>query len=126
MLRESGGAARVGEFWTSSADALRERQRRHRLREKVRPGEPAHPNSDPWELGGEALDLLHRIRRGLPGTSSVLDSIEECAELIRMLAWGLESPPSPPKAEVKIPPGRIGMHNRWHVKGGRPCNCPRP
>jgi hypothetical protein len=72
--------------WTNSADALRERQWRHRLREKVQPKVPAHSNRDPWELGGEAVDLLHRIKRGLPVTSPVLAGVEECAELIRMLA----------------------------------------
>jgi hypothetical protein len=83
--RESTSAVRMG-TWTNSADALRERQWRHRLREKVQPKVPAHSNSHPWELGGEAVDLLHRIKRGLPVTSPVLAGVEECAELIRMLA----------------------------------------
>lgn len=99
-------------------------QRRHRLREKVRPRELAHPNSDPWELGGEALDLLHRIKMGLPATSPVYHHVEECAETIRMLAWGPKSVPSPPKAERKLPGGLVGMHNRWHVAAGKPCTCP--
>jgi hypothetical protein len=111
--------------WASSADALRERQRRHRLREKVQPKVPASAFDDPWELGAEAVDLLHRIRRGLPGTSPVLDSVDECAELIRQLAYGPQPAPSRPvSVRKRLPGGLVGMHNRWHVAAGKPCTCP--
>lgn len=82
--------------WTASADALRERQRRSRLIRNTRPREPATAFDDSLELADRALEHLHRIKRGLPGTSPVHPSVEECAELIRMLAWGPEDQGSRP------------------------------
>jgi len=72
--REQWGA------WTGSPDALRERQRRSRLIRNTRPREPARAFDDPLELADRALEHLHRIKRGLPGTSPVHPSVEECAD----------------------------------------------
>lgn len=110
-----------------------QRQREHRLRDRVRPDRPATLQSDPWLLGAEALDHLDQLRRSL-SRWSVADHLEPAAESIKKLAWGPEeSPwePEDPPAPDPVPvfdntprgSGQKGMHSRWHIKGGRPCNC---
>lgn len=66
-----------------------ERQRRHRLREMMRPKVVASGFDDPWELAAEALKSLHRMR-SIRDPSALLAEIEECEELVRRLAWGPE------------------------------------
>ena len=56
------------------------RQRRHRLREMVRPHEPAQ-SADPWEIAAAALHELRRVR-------SDPEAREAVAEALRRLAWG--------------------------------------
>jgi hypothetical protein len=63
----------------------RERQRNHRLMERLRPTEPASPEIDPLELGKEALHLLDRMH--LQGAYQ-LAVREQVGELVRQLAWG--------------------------------------
>jgi hypothetical protein len=74
-------------------EALAERQREHRLRERVRPTEPPEPNADPWLIADEALDAVDRLRKpsfaGDRGISRDED-FELVAELIRKLCWGPE------------------------------------
>jgi hypothetical protein len=62
------------------ADLVTLRQRRHRLREMVRPREPAR-SADPWEI---CVDALHELRR------VHLDphAREAVSEALRRLAWG--------------------------------------
>lgn len=111
--------------WTQSADAARERQRRHRLLTGTKPREFAHPSSDPLELANEALEHLVRVRQALKSNFRATEHLDEAEELLKRLGWGPTSVPSLPGIRgPKMPPGRIGMHNRWHVKEGKPCNCP--
>jgi len=78
--------------------ALAERQREHRLRERVRPKMPVDSNADPWVVASEGLDAVDRLRRpsmyGERGSSTKID-LELVAERLRQLAWG----PSPEKSE---------------------------
>jgi len=110
---------------SQSAAAQRERQRRHRLREKVQPREPARPNADPWELGAECLDHLQRVRAAIGANVGARHHLDEAQELVRQLAHGPLSKPADPVFNVTTPGGRMrrNMHLRWHVRGGRPCNC---
>jgi hypothetical protein len=63
----------------------RERQRHHRLKERLRPAELARPEVDPLELGKEALRLLAHLRvRG----ADQIATREQVRELVRRLAWG--------------------------------------
>jgi hypothetical protein len=52
--------------------------------------------------------------------------LDDACELVKQLGWGPQSVPSFPKTERKLPGGLVGMHNRWHVAAGKPCNCPPP
>jgi hypothetical protein len=60
------------------ADLVKLRQRRHRLREVVRPHAPAR-SADPWEI---AADALHDLRR----VHSDPDAREAVSEALRRLA----------------------------------------
>jgi uncharacterized Zn finger protein (UPF0148 family) len=73
---------------SQSAAAARERQRRHRLREAVRPTEPAGEWVDPWEVAKKALDDLRRVRLALRSQATARAHVEDVAEAIRVLAWG--------------------------------------
>lgn len=99
VARDAGEIARRREAWRerslaeevhASAPVNRERQRRHRLLERVRPREPAHAGADPYELAREALVHLARLRAGLPPNSRAvfLVELEAVEELVRRLAWG--------------------------------------
>lgn len=73
---------------SSSPHAARERQRRHRLREAVKPRETADEWSDPLELGKHALDNLQRVRNALGAQVTARAYLDEACELVRVLAWG--------------------------------------
>jgi hypothetical protein len=62
------------------AEVVKLRQRRHRLRETVRPRELAR-SADPWEICADAL-------RELRGVRSSPEAREAVAEALRRLAWG--------------------------------------
>jgi hypothetical protein len=116
--------------WTNSAEHMRERQRRHRLRTETKPHEFADKFTDPLELAHVALRKLVRIRRAIPATSPVHDEVEEVSELIRQLAHGPQEGPSRPALpepafDLTTPAGRgrLGQHRRWHASGKRPCTC---
>jgi hypothetical protein len=71
--------------WTTrttrpDAEVVKLRQRRHRLREMVRPHEPAR-STDPWEIAAAALHDLRRVH-------SDPDAREAVSEALRRLAWG--------------------------------------
>jgi hypothetical protein len=81
--------------WTTrttrpDAEVVKLRQRQHRLRETVRPREPAPADVDPWALRAEAVRLLGHVRRALPPTSNGRVALERAVELVRQLAWGPE------------------------------------
>lgn len=63
----------------------RERQRHHRLIERLRPAELPTPGVDPLELGKEALRLLGQMRLDGPRQARIR---EQMGELVRQLAWG--------------------------------------
>jgi hypothetical protein len=69
-------------------DLVRLRQQRHRLRETVRPREPAPADVDPWVLADQAVRALGRVRSALPRTSARVEDLEQAIELVRRLAWG--------------------------------------
>lgn len=72
---------------SQSAEHARERQRRHRLRESVRPREPAGEWVDPWEVAKGALDDLHRVRQAVRSNLTARAHLDAAAEAIRILAW---------------------------------------
>jgi hypothetical protein len=76
-------------------EALKLRQREHRLKIRVRPKLPVVSNCDPWLLADEGLDALDRIRlawnrplyqRGARPT----EDFDFVAEMLRRLCWGPE------------------------------------
>jgi hypothetical protein len=69
-------------------DLVRLRPQRHRLRETVRPREPAPADVDPWLLAEQAVRALGRVRSALPRTSNRVHDLEQAIELVRRLAWG--------------------------------------
>lgn len=119
--------------WSDTADHATERQRRHRLREAVRPREPAGEWVDPWEVAKEALDDLQRVRQALRAQVTARAHLDAAAEAIRVLAWGPRSAedsrrakPAGPVFDLTTPAGRMrrNMHRRWHAgPQARPCNC---
>jgi hypothetical protein len=62
------------------AQVVKLRQQRHRLREMVRPREPAR-SADPWQI---AADAPHELRHA----HSDPEAREAVAEALRRLAWG--------------------------------------
>jgi hypothetical protein len=75
-----------------------ERQRLHRLRERIKPREPVDPDSDPWELGNQALLLANGLCPSIKNAGP-LAKLDELLELIRALAYGPHEPTEPVKAE---------------------------
>jgi hypothetical protein len=115
--------------WSNSPEAAVARQRRHRLLAPTRREQFADADTDPLELGKEALDKLHRVRQGL-GHSDDTAYLEEACELVKQLAWGpLEDPravkPAAPVSDLTTPAGRgrLGQHRRWHASGKRQYAC---
>lgn len=68
----------------------RERQRRHRDRDALRPREPLGVEVDPLAMTAEALALLARLRSKATAPADVA-RIDELDERIRQLGWGPES-----------------------------------
>jgi hypothetical protein len=74
-------------------DALAARQREHRLKERVKPAQPADWRTDPWQLCAEALDAIDRLRtKRSVGYSfaSVDEDLDTIEERVKRLAWGPE------------------------------------
>jgi len=93
VARESEAADERHRKWkqrSDSPEALKWRQRRHRLYAAVQPKERPGPYVDPWELASEALQHLGKIRSAaLKGTNGQ-QHLEAIAECIRQLATGPE------------------------------------
>lgn len=85
VARKSEWKARTA---SSSPHAARERQRRHRLREALRPREAAGEWADPLELGKEALDALQRVRQALGAQVTARAYLDDACEKVKELAWG--------------------------------------
>lgn len=66
----------------------RERQRRHRLLEGVRPRELPHAGADPYELARQALMHLAQLRLAVREHHALLPDLAAAEELVRQLAWG--------------------------------------
>jgi hypothetical protein len=73
---------------TSSPAALRERQRRHRLREAIRSREAPSEWTDPWELGHECLQHLERVRQAMGSNVIARDHLRTAEELVRQRPQG--------------------------------------
>lgn len=96
--RRASWRARAIHYEGSPSDAAlnaRERQRRHRLLEAVRPREGAPPGTDPYELAREALFHLSRLRTVVRSHERLLPDLAAAEELVRELAWGPAEVPSP-------------------------------
>lgn len=74
---------------STSAIHATERQRHHRLRERLRPLVARHADDDPWEMAYSCLVITATIRRGI-GHPALLTKLDELDELIRQIAWGPE------------------------------------
>jgi len=72
---------------SDSAEALRERQRKHRLYAALQPRERPPREADPWELAREALKHLQMVRPAARGDRARAH-LAEVAEIIRQLAVG--------------------------------------
>jgi hypothetical protein len=108
---------------SESPEALRERQRKHRLYAAVQPREHPDANTDPWELAFEGLQHLKKIRASILKATNGEQHFEAVQEIIRQLAVGPQD--DAPVFDVTTRSGRMkrSMHRRWHVRGNRPCNC---
>jgi hypothetical protein len=66
QAKRAAEAAERRKSWSARTDQQRgwdtERQRLHRLRERIRPREPVDPDADPWEIGNQALMLAEGLR----------------------------------------------------------------
>jgi hypothetical protein len=72
---------------SSSAKHATERQRTHRLRDRLRPQTPCAPDADPWEIANDILLSLAKVRAGITNTDLLLE-LEAAEEGVRQLAWG--------------------------------------
>lgn len=74
--------------WDPSKAAVHaaERQRFHRLQEKIRPAQPVGPDSDPWQLASAILDALEALRPHVAENHA--GEIDAIAETVRQLVWG--------------------------------------
>ena len=74
--------------WDPSKAAIHaaERQRFHRLQEKIRPAQPVAPDSDPWQLASAILDALEALRPHVAENHAA--EIDAIAETVRQLVWG--------------------------------------
>jgi hypothetical protein len=75
---------------SDAPDALRERQRKHRLYAAVEPKERPAPYSDPWEIAVQGLRALRKVRGSVASNPHALERIGEAEEAIRQLAVGPE------------------------------------
>jgi hypothetical protein len=73
----------------TSPEHATERQRSHRLRERLRPRHPVSAFTDPWELANSLLLLCSNLRPGI-SNPKLLATLDELEEGIRQLAWGPE------------------------------------
>lgn len=98
LAAESEAIATRREAWANisarARDLLRpsdrERQRRHRMLERIRPREPAPPHADPFQVAEEALFHLGRLHATVRHHPTLAPDLEAAEELIRQLAWGPE------------------------------------
>jgi hypothetical protein len=66
-----------------------ERQRFHRLKEKLRPKHAVAEGTDPFQLASDILDALDAIRPNLGGRHQ--PDLDAIAEMTRQLVWGPEA-----------------------------------
>jgi hypothetical protein len=80
------GTAKRG---SDAPEALKWRQRKHRLYAAVQPMERPDANSDPWQIAFEGLQALKKIRGSMKGVWAQ-QYVEIVAECIRQSAMGPE------------------------------------
>jgi CubicO group peptidase (beta-lactamase class C family) len=83
----------IGDYFDEEIDrpdALRERQRKHRLYAAVEPRERPDANTDPWQLAFDGLQHLSKIRNFAIKAANVQKHLEAVQEIIRQLAVGRE------------------------------------
>jgi hypothetical protein len=95
MAREGEAADERREKWkqrsaSDAPEALRERQRRHRLYAALQPKERPGPFADPWQIAHEGLNHLVKIRASAVKAANGEQHIEAVQECIRQLAVGPE------------------------------------
>ena len=80
-----------GHAWQQRTDEARafdrERQRRHRIRERIRPRSPAPYETDPWEIASKGLHHAGKLR-GVARSAEAREHLEAVMETVRRLAWG--------------------------------------
>jgi hypothetical protein len=74
--------------FSDAPEALAERQRWHRLKEKTKPKEPPDPNTNPLQLAFDALQHLNHVQASVRSNSRARDHIEQVEEALKQLAWG--------------------------------------
>jgi hypothetical protein len=93
LARESEAADERHRKWKERSDApeaLKWRQRKHRLYAAVQPKERPGPFQDPWELAREGLNHLAKIRTFALKAANGQQHLEAVQEIIRQLAVGTE------------------------------------
>jgi hypothetical protein len=92
LERAGADALARGQLWASRAARARERKRKQRLLDAVRPRTPESSlPSDPLELAHEVLTHLGRVGQALRAIgSTTMADLEEASEGVRRLAWGPE------------------------------------
>jgi hypothetical protein len=86
--RNEKAARQRNRNWSDATEALKERQRHHRLTADVKPKEPATAGTDPWEIAVEGVHAIRRARAAARSNSYVRERLDEAEEALRKLAWG--------------------------------------
>lgn len=75
----------------------RDKQRKHRDSERLRPSEPLEADADPLQAGAEAVELLGCLRAQLHDAQHV-GLLDMAIELVKQLGWGPETRDPEPDA----------------------------
>ena len=90
--RRDAWRIRTGTSAASAASAIpevaAERQRKHRMLERIKPREPVDDLADPWELANVALLHLAHLKPASARNPRLADALDAVEEAIRRLAWG--------------------------------------
>jgi hypothetical protein len=73
---------------SDAPEALKWRQRKHRLYMAVQPNEPPPPNCDPYELAFQALQSLKRLEAAAAKSHGGQQHLESVREIVKQLAVG--------------------------------------
>jgi hypothetical protein len=93
IAREDAAIAERRRKWkkrsaSDASEALKWRQRKHRLIAAVQPNEPPPPNCDPYELAYRALQSLKRLEPTAAKSPPGHEHLELIRETVKQLAVG--------------------------------------